>query len=48
MREFLKRSIGRKVDFTTRNALHPDHKDRIVRSALKVLDDATVDTVAAE
>jgi uncharacterized protein len=47
LREFLKRSLGRKVDFTTRNALHPDLKDRIVHSAVKVFDDATVDTVAA-
>ena len=48
LREFLKSSLGRKVDFTTRNALHPDLKGRIVRSAVKVFDDATVDTVAAE
>jgi uncharacterized protein len=48
LREFLRRIIGRNVDFTTRNALHPDLKDRIVRSAIKVFDDATVDPVAAE
>jgi uncharacterized protein len=48
LREFLKKSLGRNVDFTTRNALHPDLKDRIVRSAIKVFDDATVDPVAAE
>jgi predicted nucleotidyltransferase len=46
-REFFAKLLGRNVDFTTRNALHPDLKDRIVRSAIKVFDDATVDPVAA-
>ena len=36
LREFLQGILGRDVDFTTRNALHPDLKDRIVRSAIKV------------
>jgi predicted nucleotidyltransferase len=48
LREFLRKALGRNVDFTTRNALHPDLKDRIVRSAIKVFDDATVDPIAAQ
>ncbi|MFL4970477.1 MAG: nucleotidyltransferase family protein [Xanthobacteraceae bacterium] len=47
-REFLANILGRNVDFTTRNALHPDLKERIISSAIKVFDDAPIDTVAAE
>jgi predicted nucleotidyltransferase len=46
-RDFFANLLGRNVDFTTRNALHPDLKDRIVRSAIKVFDDATVDPIPA-
>jgi uncharacterized protein len=48
LREFLAGILGRNVDFTTRNALHPDLKEQILRSAVKVFDDAPIDTVAAE
>ncbi len=48
LREFLASLLGRKVDFTTRQALHPDLKERIVRSAIKVLDNASVDPVPVE
>jgi predicted nucleotidyltransferase len=48
LREFLASILGRKVDFTTRRALHPDLKNEIIRSAIKVLDNAPVDPVAAE
>jgi uncharacterized protein len=48
LREFLTSLLGRKVDFTTRQALHPDLKDAIVQSAIKVLDNASIDPVAAE
>jgi len=47
-REYLADLFGRKVDFTTRNGLHPELKDRIVRSAIKVFDNAKVDSTAAE
>jgi predicted nucleotidyltransferase len=47
-REFFANLLGRNIDFTTRNALHPDLKDRIVRSAIKVFDDATVEPIPAE
>jgi uncharacterized protein len=48
LRELLSSLLGRKVDFTTRQALHPDLKNEIVRSAIKVLDNATVNPVAAK
>jgi len=48
LREFLRSILGRNVDFTTRNALHPDIKERIVRSAVTVFDNATVHKVAAQ
>src|SRR5215470_15452223 len=48
LREFLITVLGREVDFTTRNGLHPDLKERIANSAIKVFDNATVDPVAAE
>jgi uncharacterized protein len=48
LREFLASILGRNVDFTTRNALHPDLKQQIVSSAIKVFDDAPIDTVPAE
>ena len=35
--------LGRRVDFTTRNGLHRELRDRIAGSAIKVFDDATVD-----
>jgi len=47
LREFMRKVLGRKVDLTTRTALHPDLKDNIVRSAIKVFDEENVDTVAA-
>ena len=46
LREFLKDLLNRKVDFTTRNALHADLKEGIVRSAIPVFDEAA-DPVAA-
>ncbi len=48
LRDYLAGLLGTKVDFTTRNALHPDLRDRIVRSAIKVFGDAMVSPVAAE
>jgi predicted nucleotidyltransferase len=48
LREFMRKLFGRKVDLTTRNALHPDLKDNIVRSAIKVFDEESVDSVPAE
>src|SRR5882757_8529030 len=39
LRELLVRLFGRQVDFTTRQALHPDLKARIVGSAIKVFGD---------
>jgi predicted nucleotidyltransferase len=48
LREFMRNVFGRKVDLTTRNALHPDLKADIVRSAVKVFDEKTADPVAAE
>ena len=48
LREEFAAWLGRKVDFTTRNGLHRDLRDRIARSAIKVFEDATVDSVAAE
>ena len=40
--------LGRKVDFTTRNGLHRDLRDRVARSAIKVFDDGPVHSIAAE
>ena len=40
--------LGRKVDFTTRNGLHRDLRDRIARAAIKVFDDGSVHSIAAE
>ena len=48
LREDLATWLGRKVDFTTRAGLHRDLRNRIVRSAIKVFEDATVHSVAAE
>jgi predicted nucleotidyltransferase len=39
LREFMRNVFGRRVDLTTRNALHPDLKEDIVRSAIKVFDE---------
>jgi predicted nucleotidyltransferase len=48
LRDFLAALLNGKVDFTTRNALHPDLRDRIIRSAIKVFaDDALSPVVAA-
>jgi predicted nucleotidyltransferase len=47
LREFMRSVFGRKVDLTTRNALHPDLKDDIVGSAIKIFDDEKADSVAA-
>jgi predicted nucleotidyltransferase len=48
LREYLANLLGCRVDFTTRNALHPNLGDRITSSAVKVFDDAAVSPVAAE
>jgi predicted nucleotidyltransferase len=48
LREFMGNVFGRKVDLTTRNALHPDLKEDIVRSAIKVFDEEKADSVPAE
>jgi len=48
LREELASWLGRKVDFTTRNGLHRDLRERIARSAIKVFDDAAVHSIAAE
>ena len=48
LRDYLETLFGRKVDFTTRAALHPDIRERIVHSAIKVFDHATLSPVAAE
>jgi len=42
LRDYLARLLDRKVDFTTRNSLHPDLRDRITSSAIKVFGDAAV------
>jgi uncharacterized protein len=48
LRDYLAKLLGCKVDFTTRNALHRDLRDRIIGSAIKVFGDAAVSPVAAE
>ena len=48
LRDFLRSLFQRPVDITTREALHPDLKDRIVKSAIKVFDERQIDPVAAE
>ena len=48
LRDYLARLLGHKVDFTTRNALHPDLRELIIGSAIKVFGDAAVSPVAAE
>jgi uncharacterized protein len=48
LRDYLAKLFDRKVDFTTRAALHPDISNRIVDSAIKVLDHGTLNPVAAE
>jgi uncharacterized protein len=48
LRDYLAELLDRKVDFTTRNALHPDLRDRITSSAIKVFGDAAVSSAAAE
>lgn len=48
LRELLTEVFARPVDFTTRRALHPDLKDRIIPSAIKVFDNESVDSIAAQ
>ena len=48
LRDYLSKLLDRKVDFTTRNALHPDLRDRITFSAIKVFGDAALSPAAAE
>ena len=48
LREFLAEIFGRRVDFTTRYALHRDLKDRIIPSAIKVFDNESLDSIAAQ
>jgi predicted nucleotidyltransferase len=48
LRDYLTDLFGRNVDFTTRAALHPDIRARIVQSAIKVFDHGTLSPVAAE
>jgi predicted nucleotidyltransferase len=48
LREDLGSWLGRKVDFTTRNGLHRDLRERIAGSAIKVFDDGMVHSIAAE
>lgn len=48
LRDYLAGLLDSKVDFTTRNALHPDLRDRITRSAIKVFADDALSPVAAE
>ena len=42
LRDYLARLLGCKVDFTTRNALHPDLRAQITSSAVRVSGDAAV------
>jgi predicted nucleotidyltransferase len=48
LRELLAGLFGRPVDCTTRQALHPDLKSRIVGSAIKVFDHESVDSIVAQ
>ncbi len=48
LRDYLAGLLDRKVDFTTRNALHPDLRNRITSSAIKVFGDAALNPAAAE
>ncbi len=48
LREDLATWLGRKVDFTTRNGLHRDLRERVARSVVTVFSDATVHSIAAE
>jgi len=48
LRDYLGTLLDAKVDFTTRNALHPDLRERITSSAVKVFGDAAVSPAAAE
>lgn len=48
LRDELASWVGRKVDFTTRDGLHRDLRDRVAKSAVKVFDDGAVHPVAAE
>ena len=47
LRDYLATLFDCKVDFTTRNALHPDLVDRIISSSVKVFDDGAVSNPAA-
>ena len=48
LRDYLAGLLGCKVDFTTRNALHPDLREWITSSATRVFGDAAVSPVAAD
>src|SRR5947207_13256940 len=48
LRDLLAEILERNVDFTTRQALHPDLRKQIITSAIKVFDDESVDPIAAE
>jgi uncharacterized protein len=48
LRDYLATLLDCKVDFTTRNALHADLRDRVIRSAIKVFADDALSPVAAE
>jgi predicted nucleotidyltransferase len=48
LREDLAAWLGRKVDFTTRNGLHRDLRDRVAAAAIKVFDDGPIHSIAAE
>jgi len=47
LQDYLATLLDCRIDFTTRNALHPDLRDRIIRSAVKVFGDAAVSPVIA-
>jgi uncharacterized protein len=47
LRDFLAALLNSRVDFTTRNALHPDLRDRIIRSAIEVFADDALSPVFA-
>ena len=48
LREDLAAWLGREVDFTTRNGLHQDLRDRIAHSAITIFEDAAIHSTAAE
>ena len=44
LRDYFATLLGCKVDFTTRNALHPDLRDRIISSGIQVFDEDAADS----